>query len=212
MKKPIDIKYRKKQEKWLGCETDIQGSSKLKWCEFCGKNVCKDCLVKDRFFPKDVTWFGKWCIIWDRKFYIDELFAEFRVVLDNIKNEEIGLKQSIKLKENEFNKYNTYYNDLLEKVDTDSKSKNEKISVLEFKINTLNDALFKTKVEKKEIILSIDEGFTEIADIEQELKELEYKKVEIDQAIKSVDFKRQKYNEELEKLQQQINENYLNRK
>lgn len=71
--------------------------------EFCGKSVCKRCLVKKRAFPKDGSKYGESCIVCDRKFYIDELFAEFRNVLDNIKNEEEGMKATIKFAEKEYN-------------------------------------------------------------------------------------------------------------
>lgn len=40
----------------------------------------------------------------DRKFYIDDLFSEFRTVLSNIENEEKVMKGQIQIKEIEINR------------------------------------------------------------------------------------------------------------
>ena len=46
--------------------------------------------------------YGESCIVCDRKFYIDELFAEFRNWLDNINKETEATKNTVKYSEDEY--------------------------------------------------------------------------------------------------------------
>jgi hypothetical protein len=60
-------------------------------------------LPKRRGFPKIPSERGQICIICDRKFYIDELFAEFQECLANIKDREKAIRFTIQSKEDQMN-------------------------------------------------------------------------------------------------------------
>ena len=55
-------------------------------------------MKKKRRFPKNLTIRGECCIVWDRKFYIHELFKEFRTKLANVNDHVKANKDIIKTK------------------------------------------------------------------------------------------------------------------
>lgn len=75
-----------KTQKFDDCQsckqTTFTKDNQIKYCEFCGKSVCKDCFTKSRPFPKAALdkngerVRGEICRLCDRKFLIRQMLLE----------------------------------------------------------------------------------------------------------------------------------------
>jgi len=66
-------------------------------------------------FPQNPSLRGECCIVCDRKFYIHELFAEFREKLANVTDQEKTIKTVLQKKEKEIKTIDSQIEIMIEK-------------------------------------------------------------------------------------------------
>ncbi|CAI2368015.1 unnamed protein product [Moneuplotes crassus] len=209
--KPLDHRYREITSKCKCC-LDTIDTSKLNFCEFCGKNICskKECLPKKRQFPKNLELRGECCIVCDRKFYIHELFAEFREKLDNITKEEKAIKEVIISKEKNIKDIDR---EIAKISDFAAERKfKEKMELNSLKIDRVKEALKIVDSDRKQIYAEKNRIIDEISkteedrfQLETQQNELENESVEINDRICEVNYK-------IKEIKEVLRTDYVGRK
>ncbi|CAI2367127.1 unnamed protein product [Moneuplotes crassus] len=177
-------------------------------------NVCgrkKDCLPKRRRFPQNPDLRGECCIVCDRKFYIHELFSEFREKLENIKDEEKSIKGVILCKEKNIKMIDREIEKLNDFTVTEKKLQ-DKIKLTRYKIDKMNEGLSIVETERKEIAKEKDRIIDEISKTESDRIRLEREKCELESQTIEINDKLEETEYKIKEMKEVLRTDYIRRK